>query len=858
MTASLHFKDTMRLHTQFRTIASTTAALVLASAATAQNWVNYSQQTSSRLVAAASLIGANNLEKDFAWGDLDRDGDTDLVCVLKFPGSIQGGNRNLLLMNEGGILTDRTVEYGSASDISGYAGLLDATNDRDVEVVDIDNDGWLDLLTATTMSDHVNSILGQPRAYINLGNDASGNWRGFRFEVDRIPTLFARGGAAANPRFCDMAVADYNGDGYADVFYTDYDTPETSGTLCYDLNGDGDTADAGECQQSPAEDPTKDYDNKLLLNLGASNPGVFYDATTTVLSVAQINSGFGNMAVPGDFNGDGRQDIVRINTLTTGQAVSVYTKNATGLGFALKDIASGQPYHGDKADLNGDGRLDLVIVDDGQDKYLLNTGNDATGQPNFTSYTIADSLSEFGNSTQVGDLDKDGRIDVIVTDVDADLGPFCPQSTGAAHSRRTHIYRNVYSGSPSGILDEITPLIIPASELDWWTDVAVLDINGDTWPDLVAGTCTGIVVYMNVPPMNITFSYPDGLPTVSAPGVAKSFRVQANVSGGTVNADSTQLLWSVDGGAFQSSILPSIGANLFQATLPAFQCGQVVRFYLTSTMNTGTPFNDPATAPTLAHSLAIQTANTQTYSNDMEAVTSDWTVSNEGGLTTGGWGVAVPIGTNSGTYGAAPTSDASTVGTKAWVTQNGLAGGAANTADVDAGTTRLISPIFDMSDAVNATVTYSRWYFCSDAAPAGANPAEVDVLSVEISTNGGTTWGRLENVSTYPTPNAWARVSFSLRNVVSTLTSTMRFRFSISDSPDNSITEAGIDDFSVSMVTCTNPCVGDLDANSVVNGADLGMLLAAWGNSGSGDLDGNGSVDGADLGTLLAAWGACP
>jgi hypothetical protein len=86
----------------------------------------------------------------------------------------------------------------------------------------------------------------------------------------------------------------------------------------------------------------------------------------------------------------------------------------------------------------------------------------------------------------------------------------------------------------------------------------------------------------------------------------------------------------------------------------------------------------------------------------------------------------------------------------------------------------------------------------------------------------------------------------------------MRFRFSISDSPDNSITEAGIDDFSVSMVTCTNPCVGDLDANSVVNGADLGMLLAAWGNSGSGDLDGNGSVDGADLGTLLAAWGACP
>ena len=848
----------MRIHTRPTQLFALASALACTGAALAQNWATFSNQTATRLVAATALIGADNHEKDFAWGDLDQDGDIDLICVRKFPGSIQGGARNLLLMNEGGVLTDRTAEYGQASDISGYSGLLDATNDRDVEAVDINNDGWLDLLTATTMSDHVNSILGQPRAYINLGDDANGNWRGFRFEVDRIPTLFARGGTAANPRFCDMAIADYNGDGFVDIFYTDYDTPETSGTLCYDLNGDGDTADVGECQQSPAENPTNDYDTKLLLNLGAANPGVFYDATTTVLSAAQINSGFGNMAVAGDFNGDGRQDIVRINTLTSGQAVSVYTKNTTGLGFALKDIASGQPYHGDKADLNGDGRLDLVIVDDGQDKYLINTGNDATGQPNFTSYTIADSLSEFGNSTQVGDLDKDGRIDVIITDVDADLGPFCPQTTGAAHSRRTHIYRNIYSGSPSGILDETTPLIIPAAELDWWTDVAVFDINGDTWPDLVAGTCTGLAVYINVPPMYITFAYPDGLPTTAAPGVAKSFRVQQNVAGGTAIADSTRLFWSVDGGAFQSAVLPSLGANLFQATLPPFQCGQAVRFYVTATLDNGIVFNDPATAPTITNPISVQSGNTQPYSNDMEVSTSDWTVINEGGLTTGGWQVATPIGATSGIYASAPAADASAVGTKAWVTQNGLAGGAATAADVDGGTTRLVSPVFDLSTATNATVTYSRWYFCSDAAPAGSTPAEVDVLFVEISTNDGATWGRLENVSSYPTPNAWNRVSFSLRSVVPNLTSTMRFRFSITDSPDNSTTEVGIDDFSISAVVCVNPCLGDLDGNGVVNGADLGTLLAGWGNPGNSDLDGNGDTNGADLGTLLAAWGICP
>jgi len=49
----------------------------------------------------------------------------------------------------------------------------------------------------------------------------------------------------------------------------------------------------------------------------------------------------------------------------------------------------------------------------------------------------------------------------------------------------------------------------------------------------------------------------------------------------------------------------------------------------------------------------------------------------------------------------------------------------------------------------------------------------------------------------------------------------------------------------------------DLDGDGVVDGVDLGLLLANWGNldgSGVGDLDGNGTIDGADLGLLLAAW----
>ena len=45
----------------------------------------------------------------------------------------------------------------------------------------------------------------------------------------------------------------------------------------------------------------------------------------------------------------------------------------------------------------------------------------------------------------------------------------------------------------------------------------------------------------------------------------------------------------------------------------------------------------------------------------------------------------------------------------------------------------------------------------------------------------------------------------------------------------------------------------DLNGDGAVDGADLGLLLAAWGQPG-GDLDGSGTTDGADLGLLLAAW----
>ena len=63
------------------------------------------------------------------------------------------------------------------------------------------------------------------------------------------------------------------------------------------------------------------------------------------------------------------------------------------------------------------------------------------------------------------------------------------------------------------------------------------------------------------------------------------------------------------------------------------------------------------------------------------------------------------------------------------------------------------------------------------------------------------------------------------------------------------------------MVPGTPPCIADLYVDGIVNGADLGIVLANWGACGAGtcaaDLNGDGQVNGADLGIVLSGWGLC-
>ena len=116
------------------------AAWFAAPLASASDWVTYVNETSVRLNVDPSLGSLDPEEKDYDWGDVDNDLDTDLVVVRKQPLTTAGGRRNVLLLNDDGILTDHTDAY--------IPGFLDATNDRDVKLVDVDKDGWLDIVTA--------------------------------------------------------------------------------------------------------------------------------------------------------------------------------------------------------------------------------------------------------------------------------------------------------------------------------------------------------------------------------------------------------------------------------------------------------------------------------------------------------------------------------------------------------------------------------------------------------------------------------------------------------------------------------------------------------------------------------------
>lgn len=150
---------------------------------------------------------------------------------------------------------------------------------------------------------------------------------------------------------------------------------------------------------------------------------------------------------------------------------------------------------------------------------------------------------------------------------------------------------------------------------------------------------------------------------------------------------------------------------------------------------------------------------------------------------TGTWEFGDPVGT-SGAFGPMnPEDDATPGGVNCFTTGNGGTG--AGDDDVDGGITTLITPALDLEDVDGAIVSYSRWY---------ANDDGDDLFEVSISNDDGATWVELEGV--LGLENAWTQRSFAVEDFVPA-TSTVRLRFVAQDEPNNSITEAAVDELLV-------------------------------------------------------------
>jgi hypothetical protein len=433
-------------------------------------WASFQNESATRLSGAPGLTTSDPEEKDFAWADLDHDGWTDLVSVRKVIATTFGPRQNLLFMNESGVLTDRTAQYASASDVPGDQGFLTPTNDRDVVLADVDNDGWLDVVTAPALGFGQAKHITHPRVYHNLGT--AGSWGGFLYEDARIPQLITASGLSEAPAFCGVSAGDVDTDGDVDLHFTDYDTGGGSGA--------------------------KDMNDRLLMNDGA---GFFTDESTLRMTASMLDSGFGTSSRIVELNGLPGLDMLK-NESGSGEAMY---NNPASIGFynVWDPFQSGSPYHVGDGDLNNDGRIDSVWSDDGSDRYRYNLGTDPLGRvewgSNKTFQFLTGGDDGFGSDSLVADIDGDTWNDVIICDVDVDI---------SGCGRRIHIYHNpggavgseitlVEEAGGSGSADWKGVKGIIANDLKGGHDVAVFDIDKDGDNDMVLGRCVGTFVWMN-------------------------------------------------------------------------------------------------------------------------------------------------------------------------------------------------------------------------------------------------------------------------------------------------------------------------------------------------------------------------
>ena len=232
-----------------------------------------------------------------------------------------------------------------------------------------------------------------------------------------------------------VAVADYDNDGYTDIFVTRLDDTD----ILYRNNGgtfEDVSSSVGLTLNLPSNgagffDIENDGDLDLFVTtigdryyLFVNNDGIFSEEALERIPDDSIHNGFSVSF--GDYDNDGYTDI------HTTDWNGKYSKEGDNYGRLFRNLGNGKfedksellnienstynrvSFASSFVDINNDGYQDLAIVADfGNSKLLLNTNG------KFSDITESARLGEdtFGMGNAIGDLDNDGNLDWFISSI---------------------------------------------------------------------------------------------------------------------------------------------------------------------------------------------------------------------------------------------------------------------------------------------------------------------------------------------------------------------------------------------------------------------------------------------------------
>lgn len=347
----------------------------------------------------------NEYTNQLAFGDIDKDGDLDIVFANGGGYSSASPPQVLrIFVNNGlGFFTDE-----SAARTGGLTAIA-----RDAEFGDVDGDGDLDIAVATDFST-------QPRLLIN---------NGLGFYTDVTGTNLP----AKNLGSSHAAFADVDNDGDLDLAFSNGGASRfgSGPTQLYLNDGTGKFTDAtatllpavnvSQPMDISAADVDGDYDLDLLVCSRGSNSSKLFrnDGSGKFTDVSAGNIPSNDSAYSfdfGDFNNDGALDIIGSNGQTATAKENVFQNNGSG---SFTDVTNtvipgtNNPSVDDNDsrffDIDYDGDLDLVIASLGStERILINNAGVYT-----LTAGVIQAVADASLDIECGDLDNDGDLDLV-------------------------------------------------------------------------------------------------------------------------------------------------------------------------------------------------------------------------------------------------------------------------------------------------------------------------------------------------------------------------------------------------------------------------------------------------------------